>query len=445
MKKLSLGIASLVVGISTLLANGGAWQAGVPGTGSASAKNHKTDVTIEDETLKIDLHPNYAAVEVRYRMHNTGPKVQQDFFFPVERWGKNPDADTDTKSTDIRQYEITVDGKKLPSTNVSEPKEQANETTSGQFWQQDISTVKSWKKSVISFDRKQTREVTVHYNAQYAENDESVSDDSHISDATFAYSLSPAATWKGPIGKGKIDINILHPEPEDVSIEKPKDRFRKINDTHYEWTFENLKPSLADDIRIIAHSKYDRYPTGYSEEDLNHRASYVLREHQYFLDHTDYDATASSTLAAQGKHNYDVVNIRGDPTRESPSPWVEGVEGDGIGESITLNVKRPLPLYGILIKPGYYDYDDKEPWLKNNRVAALEITLNDEHTFTESIPDEHFERPYLIRVRDYVKPVNKVKLVIKGVHRGTQFRDTCISLVELRAPLSKKPEIQGAR
>jgi hypothetical protein len=83
--------------------------------------------------------------------------------------------------------------------------------------------------------------------------------------------------------------------------------------------------------------------------------------------------------------------------------------------------------------------------LKNNRVAALEITLNDEHTFTESIPDEHFKRPYLIRVRDYTKPVNKIKLVIKGVHRGTQFRDTCISLVELRAPLTKKPEIQGAR
>lgn len=201
---------------------------------------------------------------------------------------------------------------------------------------------------------------------------------------------------------------------------------------------------MADDIRIIAHSKYDSYPTGYSEEDRAHRGSYVLREHQYFLDHTDYDATASSTLAAQGKHNYDVVNIMGDPTREVQSPWAEGVEGDGIGESITLNVRRPLPLYGILIQPGYYDYG-KEAWLKNNRVAALEITLNDEHTFTESIPDEHFERPYLIRVRDYSKLVNKVKLLIKGVHRGRQFRDTCISLVELRAPLTKKPEIQGAR
>ena len=333
MKKLSLGMASFVVGASALFANGGAWQTGVPGTGSASASNKsgQTDVTMEEETLKIDLHPEYAEVDVRYRMHNTGPKVQQDFFFPVERWEKNPDADTDTKSADVGQYQIAVDGKKLPSTNVSGPKEEASETTSGQFWQHNVSTIKSWKKSVIPFDRNQTREVVINYRAKYAENDESVSDDSHISDATFAYSLSPAATWKGAIGKGKIEINTLHPEPEDVSIEKPKERFQKINDTHYEWTFENLKPTLADDIRIIAHSKYDSYPTGYSEEDLNRHASYVIRNNQYFLDHKDYDATASSTLAPQGTRSYDVINIKANPQRELQTPWAEGAGDDGIG------------------------------------------------------------------------------------------------------------------
>ena len=466
MKKLLLAMGSLVVGTHLLLANGGAWQTGVPGTGSASASNkaQRTDVTIENEALKIDLHPEYADVEVRYRMHNTGPKVQQDFFFPVERWGKSPDADIEPLQSNIQHYQISVDGKDLKSTDVAGPKEKSSktneatseanqqssqaegggETTSGQFWQQKISTIKSWKKSVIPFERNQTREVMIHYKAPYAENDESVSDDLHASDATFAYSLSPAATWKGPIGKGKIELNILHPEPEDVSIEKPKERFKKTSDTHYEWEFENLKPSLADDIRIIAHSQYDSYPTGYSEEDFQHRASYVLRNHQYFLDHTDYDATASSTLAPQGKHNYDVINIKADPQRELETPWAEGAKDDGIGESIKLDVKRPLPLYGILIQPGYYG-NGETAWKKNNRVASLEITLNDERTFTETIPDEMFQEPYLMRVRDYTKPVNKIKLVIKGVHRGTQFRDTCISLVKLRAPLEKKPEVQGAR
>src|SRR5215468_1076310 len=133
MKKLSLAAASLLFGITTLFANGGAGQTGVPGTGSASAtnQNRKTDVTIEDETLKIDLHPDYAAVDVRYRMHNTGPKVQQDFFFPVERWGRIQTSDEDRDSDDIGPYHISVDGKELKWTNVAGPKEKSSEPKEG--------------------------------------------------------------------------------------------------------------------------------------------------------------------------------------------------------------------------------------------------------------------------------------------------------------------------
>jgi hypothetical protein len=264
-----------------------------------------------------------------------------------------------------------------------------------------------------------------------------------MGDATFAYSLSPAATWKGPIGKGKIDINILHPEPEDVSIEKPKDRFKRTSDTHYEWTFENLKPALADDIRIVAHSKYDRYMARSASDESAAQGYYVMRGNKYFIDHADYVPVASSTLKPDKEHKYDAANIKSHFGQEGT--WAEGVGGDGIGESLTLDVKRALPLYGILIRPGYYNFEHKDLWSKNNRVAALEITLNDEHIINEPIPDERLDEPYLIRVRNYTKPVNKVKLVIKAVHRGTQYHDTCISLVELRAPLSQKPEIQPAR
>jgi len=479
MKNLWLVVALFVGAGPTLFGNGGAWQTGIIGTGNvkSSNKDRHTDVTIENENVKIDLHREQAAVEVRYRMHNTGPKVQQEFFFPVERWGKNDSADADIKETKLENYRITVDGKELKATDVAGPteqrtietrlestepeeessetgegtgetsqksgetEEQSGETTSGEIWQEKVSIIKSWKKSVIPFERNQTREVAIHYDARYAENNESVSDDLHNSDATFAYSLSPAATWKGSIGKGKIEINVLHPEPEDVSIEKPKERFKKTSDTHYEWTFDNLKPTLADDIRIIAHSKNDEYPTGYSDEDRERNASYVIRNKQYFIDYADYDAVASSTLAPQGENHYEVANIKG----ISGLPWAEGAKDDGIGESITLTVKRPLPLYGIVMRPGYWEFNNDNLWKKNNRVGALEITLNDEQTFTETIPDEIFQNPYLIRLRDYNKPVNKIKMVIKGVHRGTQFRDTCISLVKLRAPLSKKPEVQGAR
>jgi hypothetical protein len=128
MKNLWLALALFVGSGSTLFGNGGAWQSGVPETGTASASNkdQKTDVTIENEMLKIDLHPEYADVTVRYRMHNTGPKVQQDFFFPVERWGANPDSDRERKSDDIDHYQISVDGKELKSTNVAGPKEKGS-------------------------------------------------------------------------------------------------------------------------------------------------------------------------------------------------------------------------------------------------------------------------------------------------------------------------------
>ena len=133
MKNLWLALALFVGSGSTLFGNGGAWQTGIPATGNASAsKNDRhTDVTIENETLKIDLHPEYADVNVRYRMHNTGPKVQQDFFFPVERWGANPDSDGQGKSDDIDHYQITVDGKELKSTNVAGPKQESSETKEG--------------------------------------------------------------------------------------------------------------------------------------------------------------------------------------------------------------------------------------------------------------------------------------------------------------------------
>jgi len=129
MKNLWLPLAIFVATGSTLFANGGAWQTGIPATGNASAsKNDQhTDVTIENEILKIDLHPEYADVTVRYRMHNTGPKVQQDFFFPVERWGENPDSDNQGKSDDIDRYQISVDGKELKSTNVAGPKQKSSE------------------------------------------------------------------------------------------------------------------------------------------------------------------------------------------------------------------------------------------------------------------------------------------------------------------------------
>jgi hypothetical protein len=61
--RLLVTTASLLLLAQTrLLANGGAWQTGVPVTGNAAAADHKksTNVAIEDEKLTIDLHQEFA-------------------------------------------------------------------------------------------------------------------------------------------------------------------------------------------------------------------------------------------------------------------------------------------------------------------------------------------------------------------------------------------------
>src|SRR2546421_4961576 len=109
--KRALIVSALVLlfALSRLFANGGAWQTGVPVTGNAAATDQKktTNVTIEDEKLTIDLHQEFAAVEVRYRMRNTGGQVDQDFFFPVERWAESEGEDAGSARTDLVGYKIS--------------------------------------------------------------------------------------------------------------------------------------------------------------------------------------------------------------------------------------------------------------------------------------------------------------------------------------------------
>jgi hypothetical protein len=447
---------------SLLLANGGAWQTGVPLTGNAAATDQKksTNVTIEDEKLTIDLHQEFAAVEVRYRMKNTGGQIDQDFFFPVERWAESDGEDAGTAKIDLEGYAISAGGAELKFENV-DAKGEKPKPAKDERWGEFKPGTRLWKKSSIPFAAGQAQEIVIRYRSPYAAVQSSVSEDGHSDELYFRYSLSPAATWKGPIGKGKVTINIVHPRPEETLIAKPRDRFKKVGDTQFTWEFQNLKPTLADDMKIVVHPAYDTYPAHgefqVNYEDQKFRAEYVIEKNRYFIQHSDYDAVASSTRKPEpaptpdpnkkdenasepeDERTFEADNVKG----MKDGAWAEGVDGDGIGENITLTVHKPKPLDAIMIMPGYKDYERKL-WLKNNRVAELEITLNGEHTFIAAIPDEQFEELYPIPVRDYPKPVEKVKLVIKKVHPGTSG-DTCISNVQLRVKLSQKPKIQSAR
>jgi hypothetical protein len=104
--------------------------------------------------------------------------------------------------------------------------------------------------------------------------------------------------------------------------------------------------------------------------------------------------------------------------------WVEGVDGQGIGEWITIEFDQPRLIKAIEIKNGY----NKDPYLylKNSRVK--EITVEFSGSVKTSAVLEDTGSTQLIRLpNDLPIRAYGLKLTIESVYPGTKFADTAIS------------------
>ena len=101
----------------------------------------------------------------------------------------------------------------------------------------------------------------------------------------------------------------------------------------------------------------------------------------------------------------------------------------------------PKPLVAINMLPGC---QKSEALFKANaRPKKILVELNGEHQLTVEVPDlmESFEFP----IKDYAKPVKKIRLTFQEVYPGNRFEDLCVSGVSLHVRLDKKPKIRPAR
>lgn len=102
--------------------------------------------------------------------------------------------------------------------------------------------------------------------------------------------------------------------------------------------------------------------------------------------------------------------------------WVEGVDGPGIGESLTLNIGIPTELWNIGLLAGYFA--SPELLAANNRLKKVQITLSDGTSITKEFEDSsttrviHFDNPHV---------VEWIRLTILEVYPGTRWDDTAIS------------------
>ena len=135
------------------------------------------------------------------------------------------------------------------------------------------------------------------------------------------------------------------------------------------------------------------------------------------------DVSASSYLSEKNiKHVTDRI-MDGDTT----TAWVEGVEGNGEGESITFTFGDLYVVSDIKIWNGYQKSEDL--YYKNARPSELELEFSDGSTERISLQDTSsgFQEFALERhVTSYVK----IKII--STYEGSKYEDTVISEIELQ-------------
>ena len=160
----------------------------------------------------------------------------------------------------------------------------------------------------------------------------------------------------------------------------------------------------------------------------------VENEVNYFNFRT-FQVKASSYLDNQKVYQPENV-ADGDRT----TAWVEGVAGDGIGESLTIILEEPRRVTEIGIVPGYTK--SEKIWTVNNRVAEVEIIVNDSFTITQAFIDKYNSLPptskeayQLVSLEGFDEIVKSLRITLTKVYKGTKYEDTCISEILLRERL----------
>ena len=129
-------------------------------------------------------------------------------------------------------------------------------------------------------------------------------------------------------------------------------------------------------------------------------------------------ASASSVRAPIGANSYTAdkaVDGRRDTT------WVEGGDGAGLGESISVQMSGPAALRYIKVCPGFFK--SSAIWAKNNRIAKATIVLSDGRRIPASFADVETEQ--IVEVGG--GPVTGFRITIDAVYFGGDDLDTCIS------------------
>ncbi len=144
---------------------------------------------------------------------------------------------------------------------------------------------------------------------------------------------------------------------------------------------------------------------------------FAQTQHEILVNGIKATVQASSELHSKTPGKYSVANLFDD---NLSTAWVEGVEGDGTGESITVTFETAVHISTIDIFNGY----QKSPALysANARVKTMTVKLDGKQY--PSLSYQSVEKQTCIPINKVVKTIN---LSISSAVKGAKYEDLCIS------------------
>lgn len=188
------------------------------------------------------------------------------------------------------------------------------------------------------------------------------------------------------------------------------EKFLLIDGESEALCFNYHKDSFKDDVEAQKEALFER-----NTENLDNEIFYNLR--------------ASSTLKDK-YHTYSVDGIvqvyYTGRWAKNNIPWVEGKDGDGIGEYIEFDIvpvnASELSKINFHLINGYVDPVNPHFFTENNRIKTLLV-----ETDTGEKKEIHFNDEVEITNFELLPETKHVKMTIKEVYKGTKYSDTCLT------------------
>ncbi|WP_028975001.1 NADase-type glycan-binding domain-containing protein [Spirochaeta cellobiosiphila] len=211
-------------------------------------------------------------------------------------------------------------------------------------------------------------------------------------------------------------INITHSKSNEYQIENRDDEFEPFiskydifNSGDYE-----ISPMTVPINLFLCPNDTTNKITAFFIRNVFDRNRDVLRAGKTY---------ESSSILVEGTINYKASNLGNSLFAK---PWVEGVNGYGIGETITISDDREFT--ELILSNGYKSYDNPTLYEKNSRLKKIQIKGMDTETVLD-VDIKDSSGPQSIKLP---KSETKVVITILDIYPGSTWEDTCVNYILVR-------------